>query len=270
MTTSVYAITRIARYLNFNDSIIDSIREEWKLFIFDSDSQNKLKKLSETSPNIRIDKYWREIFTVSNNLKKLKYENLTKLIKTVFILPHGNSDPERGFSINKAMININHNEDTIVSLRLVKDRIKKYGGVLNVPISLSLLKAVKESHKSYQEYIKRLNEEEEKLEKEKKKIEMENAEKEESRKRKTDLDFQITENNNKINELKKNKEIALGLIREGTDRLTKAAAAQNIVEINVSQTLISEGTTQLQKLETELSVLEMEKEKILKKRLKIN
>ena len=159
-SNSMHSITRIARYLNFNDKMIDTIREEWKLFIFDSDSHIKLSELPET---VRIDEYWRELFVLKNPLKKLKYEKLSTLIKTVFTLPHGNSDPERGFSINKAMVDINHNESTIVSFRLVKDTIRIYGGVLNVSITLPLLQAVKDSHKVYQDYLRCLKEEEEKL-----------------------------------------------------------------------------------------------------------
>lgn len=69
-------------------------------------------------------------------------------------MPHGNSDPERGFSINKAMLNVSHHENTIMSLRLIKDTIRNYGGVLK--ITTTLLRAVKESHKSYQEYIRKM------------------------------------------------------------------------------------------------------------------
>ena len=101
--------------------MIDSIRKQWKLFIFDSETHTKLSELSE---NVRIDEYWKELSDLRNSLKKLKYEKLSSLIKTVFILPYGNSDPERGFSINKAMVDINHNENIIVSLRLVKDTIQ--------------------------------------------------------------------------------------------------------------------------------------------------
>lgn len=67
-----------------------------------------------SAETLRIDGYWREIFLLKDSNNRLKYMNLASLIKTVLILPHGNSDPERGFSINKSMIDINHNEDTIV------------------------------------------------------------------------------------------------------------------------------------------------------------
>ena len=43
-SNNMHSITRIALYLNFNDKMIDSIREEWKLFIFDSDTYTKLSE----------------------------------------------------------------------------------------------------------------------------------------------------------------------------------------------------------------------------------
>ena len=83
-------------------------------------------------------------------------------------------------------------------------------------------------------------------EKERKEKEKEDLEKEETRKRKNDLDSQISENNIKIKELKKSKELALGLIKEGSERLMKATASKNTVEIAVSQNLITQGTSQLE------------------------
>ncbi len=64
--------------------------------------------------------------------------------------------------------------------------------------------------------------------------------------------------------------MALGLINEGNERLTKAALTKNTIEITVAQKLISEGTSQLHKLESELSIFETEKEKVLEKRLRIS
>nr|XP_042906334.1 uncharacterized protein LOC122270948 [Parasteatoda tepidariorum] len=64
-------------------------------------------------------------------------------------------------------------------------------------------------------------------------------------------------------------EIGIRLIKEGTERLKKAAGMQNIVEMTVAQNLISEGTDQLTKLESELTVFETGRDQLLSKRLKI-
>lgn len=44
-------------------------------------------------------------FLLKDNCSWLKYANLTALIKTVLIL-QGKSDPERGFSIDTAMVRL--------------------------------------------------------------------------------------------------------------------------------------------------------------------
>lgn len=49
------------------------------------------------------------------------------------------------FSINREMVNVNYNEETIESLRLVKDAIQNNGRVLKMPITLSLLTTVRDS-----------------------------------------------------------------------------------------------------------------------------
>lgn len=98
------------------------LEKEWKFFAFDITVHEKLSELSET---MWIDGYWRELFLLKDNFSRLKYANLTALIKTVLILSHGNSDPEEFLfiNINRAMVNVNHNEETIISLSLVKDTI---------------------------------------------------------------------------------------------------------------------------------------------------
>ena len=78
----------------FNNDTINSIRDEWKVFIFDTDDHAMLLELPD---NLQIDEYWRGIFDVKNAAKKLKYKNLSTLIKIVFILLDGNSDLERVF-----------------------------------------------------------------------------------------------------------------------------------------------------------------------------
>ena len=59
--------------------------------------------------------------TVCDEAGNLKFPQLLALVKCVLFLSHGNSSPERGFSINKNFIeahSTNLKEDTIVALRL--------------------------------------------------------------------------------------------------------------------------------------------------------
>ena len=63
-------------------------------------------------------------------------------MKCVLSLSHGNSVPERGFYINKIILESRWyrvDSDTIAALRLIKDSIRKEGGMDKFPITRKLL-----------------------------------------------------------------------------------------------------------------------------------
>ena len=94
----------------------------------------------------QIDLYWNDISRIQDeNTCKLKYEKLSKLALGIFVIPIANPAPERGFSINKIMLQIHGSSldgEIIVAIRFGKDHIIKCGGVTNVKISKDLLPSV--------------------------------------------------------------------------------------------------------------------------------
>lgn len=73
-------------------------------------------------------------------------------MKWLLVLSHGNSDPERGFSINNYMISIcgtSIEESTIESICFFKDYWVKIGVFLNAPITKKLIKSSENAHKKY-------------------------------------------------------------------------------------------------------------------------
>ena len=102
-----------------------------------------------------------------------KYPQLVALVKCVLSLSHGNSTPERGFSINKILLEIHGSrtyEDTIVALRMVKDAINRVGGSCKFPITRALVENVSNAWAKYEaDRVARLalKEEEEKKRKQK-------------------------------------------------------------------------------------------------------
>ena len=61
-------------------------------------------------------------------------------------ISHGNTAPENGLSINKAMLDVHGyslGESTIEVLRFVKDAILKHSSILDIPITRSQLDNVK-------------------------------------------------------------------------------------------------------------------------------
>ena len=97
-----------------------------------------------TSPtsSVRIDHFWRRIGNLVNEYGAKKYHQLAKLAQCVLSVSHGNSTPERGFSVNKQLLDVHGYstyEDTIIALCMVKDEILHGGGVLEFPITCELL-----------------------------------------------------------------------------------------------------------------------------------
>lgn len=81
-----------------------------------------------------------------------KFPLLASLFKVTASLSHGNSAPENGFSINKYLLQLHGNAispDTIEALRFVKDTILSFGGILNIPITKSLLESSKLAYSRY-------------------------------------------------------------------------------------------------------------------------
>ena len=63
-------------------------------------------------------------------------------------MSHGNNTPERGFSVNKRLLDVHDYstyEDTIIALRMVKDELLRVGGVLEFPITRELLDSLSAS-----------------------------------------------------------------------------------------------------------------------------
>ena len=86
------------------------------------------------------------------------------------LLPHGNADPERGFSINKILLEKhgkNIDEDTLQSIGIVKDYIIHTGGYLNVEITKEMISKCKSLRSNYQKYIDNKREEEKEQQKQK-------------------------------------------------------------------------------------------------------
>ena len=74
------------------------------------------------------------------------------MVKCVLSLTHGNSTLERGFSINKYLLEVHGSstsEKTLESLCFVKNEVCCFSGVKIVPISWELISSVKNAHSKY-------------------------------------------------------------------------------------------------------------------------
>lgn len=112
----------------------------------------------------RLDEFWVKLIDFHS---ADKYYNLLNLIKIVMIISHGNSELERGFSVNKECIVENQTEKSLIAQRLIYDSIKSTDKpLIEFEITKNLISNVRMSSTLYKE---NLAEERKKREKEEQK-----------------------------------------------------------------------------------------------------
>lgn len=146
-------IIRVARAVPYllNDNEIDSLRDEWLSYSFETIDEKWIIKKQEIDSDgneriiyHRIDYYWNNVLSITTTDGQPKYPTLSKLIKNVLIIPHGNADVERGFSINENIVVQNRSllsDVSINGLRTAHDAVKSIGNdcVQKVCIMKSLI-----------------------------------------------------------------------------------------------------------------------------------
>ena len=117
----------------------------------------ELATKDEESSLKSIDEYWTQIHKIVNKEGKVKYKQLFVLAKCVLTLSHGNADPERGFSINKYLLDIHGSstgEDTLEALRMIKDYLIVHGAVKNIVVDRKLIQSCSLAYSKYEEDLK--------------------------------------------------------------------------------------------------------------------
>ena len=85
-----------------------------------------------------------------------RYCHLLKLALTILLLPDGYADPERGFSVNKKILEKHVNnieEDTLESVRTVKDFLIQSGRQSGIEVQKEIIQQCKSSPSNYQKYL---------------------------------------------------------------------------------------------------------------------
>ena len=84
------------------------------------------------------------------------FSHLSCLAKASLAISHGNAVAERGFSVNAAVLSktrMSLDETTVQALRLVKETIRLYGKPTAVPLTRSMISAVRLAHSKYLTYL---------------------------------------------------------------------------------------------------------------------
>ena len=196
------------------------------------------------------------------------YPQLVKLTQCVLSLSYWNSSPERGFSVNKRLLDVHGYatyEAKIIALRMVKDAPLRAGGIPEFPITRELLDSVSASWSKYEvDHLARLQTENTQRKK--------GEQMKEENERRIVAEKQVAEINNKIVQFKSNISVANDLIDLAQVNIKQAVEEKSTQK---SRQLIQQGLSKLQvgterkrKFEKDLQKLQNEKSDCMGKKNK--
>ena len=233
INTLAASVPHMACDMNF----LDSVSTEQRLYQADADISPEWIE-SADGHVVSFDEYWSQVAKQKDGLGNPKYINLMLVVKAALYirLSHGQADVERGFSLNKHIVDetrVNLKQHTISALRTVKDVINKYQEVENIPATRDLICRFHGAHAAYTDYLSSLQKEAQASEQDKQECLKRAKETESLQQKQTDI-------------IKKQKD-AEQLISEANDRLLKAAVNQNSTDLMAAaaQALLQSGTTML-------------------------
>jgi hypothetical protein len=126
----------------------DAITTEYADFVhsfrFDAAS-NSYTGLADTDSN-RLD-------TLYYSSMKDSYPKLWQVVKILLLLSHGQATVERGFSVNKEVLEVNQSEESVLARRRVKDHIQSIGGLSSFVITDDLITLGLQARKRYGEHL---------------------------------------------------------------------------------------------------------------------
>ena len=210
----------------------------------------------------RIDRYWAKVSAVVDDNGNKKFDQLFALVRCVLSVSHGNAFPERGFSINKFLLERHGNscnEDTIVALRAVKDELCRVGGVLKFPFTKGLRSFVVDNARTRYfadgEERKRIMKEEEKRQREEEN--MLSAQEKKNKAEFEEIDLQLERLNSQL-------QAANEIIEEGHSKLEEELKSKCLDrnKLQAANSKIEIGLDRKRKLEGQIDSVQEKKRKL--------
>ncbi|CAF4275183.1 unnamed protein product [Rotaria magnacalcarata] len=191
-----------------------------------------------------------------------KYPTLSKIVKNILIISHGNSDVERGFSINEHIITENRtllSLSSINGLRSTWDAIKFYGAGSphRVPIKIDMIRAVQKSKSVYNQEQLSLKSLADREKEQSEKHEHTNEE----MKKLIDRENQLLSKQKGLHDKQKKAQLLVG---ESRQRLDNALKKADIINAQAANALIGAGDEQGKLISDELFKITDELSKIQK------
>ena len=95
----------------------DKSLSEFKIFLRDDVKKYNDKFATFNKKEHRLGEFFFAAVKVQN------YKNLAFILKIVLTLSHGQAAVERGFSVNKALLDVNMQENSLIAHKLVRDHM---------------------------------------------------------------------------------------------------------------------------------------------------
>ncbi|CAF4175373.1 unnamed protein product, partial [Rotaria magnacalcarata] len=160
-------IIRIGRFIPglLSSNEIDLLSDEWLMYSIETIDDSWIIKRKyngldgqEYIEHHEVDFYWHKVLSIVQINGYPKYPILSKLVKNIFIISHGNADVERGFSANANFLTEDRTlllEKSINGLRAIYDGVEFLGAgsVHKVQVSTDMIRAVQKSAASYKEEL---------------------------------------------------------------------------------------------------------------------
>ena len=130
----------------FTSNVCDSAFNEYGEFIGDELRRIKFQEFDRSeSP---LDDFFFKVVDIK------KHKNLVNVVKLILTLSHGQAAVERGFSVNKSILENNMKEDSIVARKLIRDHMLAHSlspesFIITKPLISSCLSA----HRKYQDHL---------------------------------------------------------------------------------------------------------------------
>ncbi|CAF3357733.1 unnamed protein product [Rotaria sp. Silwood2] len=158
-------IIRIGRFIPglLSSNEIDLLSDEWLMYSIEviDDSWIIKRKYNgldgqEYIEHHEVDYYWNKVLSIVQINGYPKYPILSKLVKNILIISHGNADVERGFSANANILTEDRtllSEKSINGLRAIYDGVELLGCGSVHKVGTDMIRAVQKSAASYKEEL---------------------------------------------------------------------------------------------------------------------
>ncbi len=259
------------RKVTKTDAFCDSVQREYLMYMCDNDQV--LEDWMTTKNCNDICAYWNYVSQIDDGNGTKKYLSLSFVAKCALALSHINAVPERGFSVNNSLLAKDRlllDENTIIGVRVVKEAVRIYGSVTQIPITKELVLSAKRAHAEYLVSLER----EKRLaileEEQRKQLEASNAEKRETEKKRQQVADEIQEKEKDEQSYLQEEETAKELIADASKKLGEAVQENNLKSVRLAHMMLASGNEKLQLLSQKLKKIRDEKKTLLLKKEKIN